>query len=122
MDQYMQCLTATNAKWSNGGVVAFFNSKSPLVGQWIRRPPSGSRSTIAHACPPPLGALRGSGGLLEFFWDADHQTLEEAFDEPVRRVTPIYRNTIRKKEAALCLLAWWSATRKLAEMSKSATS
>jgi hypothetical protein len=25
--------------------------------------------------PSPLGALRGSGGLLEFLWHADHQTL-----------------------------------------------
>ena len=31
MDQYIQCLTATNAKWSNGGVVTFFNAKSLLV-------------------------------------------------------------------------------------------
>jgi hypothetical protein len=29
--------------------------------------------------PSPLGALRGSGGLLQFLWDAVHQTFEEAF-------------------------------------------
>ena len=27
--------------------------------------------------PSPLGALRESGGLPEFLWDADHQTLGE---------------------------------------------
>jgi len=28
-----------------------------------------------------------SGGLLEFLWDADHQTLGEVLDEAERRVT-----------------------------------
>jgi hypothetical protein len=35
---------------------------------------SRSRSTVAYV-GPPLGALRVSGGLLEFLSDADHQAL-----------------------------------------------
>ena len=31
--------------------------------------------------PSPLGALRVSGGLLEFLWDADHQMLGEVLGE-----------------------------------------
>jgi hypothetical protein len=26
-----------------------------------------------HNACPPVGTLRGSGDVLEFFWDADHQ-------------------------------------------------
>jgi len=29
-----------------------------------------------------------SGGLLEFVWDADHQTLKEALDEAVSTALP----------------------------------
>jgi len=29
----MQCLTATNAKWGNGGLVTFFNANSSQAGQ-----------------------------------------------------------------------------------------
>jgi len=62
-----------NAKWGNGRLVAFFNARSR------------SRNTVADVCLS-LGALRVSGGLLDFLCAADHQTLEEAFDEAVRRV------------------------------------
>jgi hypothetical protein len=55
---------------------------------------SRSRSTVAHVDPSPLGALHLSGGLLEFPWDADHQTLEEAFDEAVGRDYVISRESI----------------------------
>ena len=62
-----------NTKWSNGRLVAFFNATSR------------SRNTVGDVCLS-LGALRVSGGLRAFLCDADHQTLEEAFDEAVRRV------------------------------------
>jgi hypothetical protein len=72
----MQCLTATNAKCSNGGRVTFFNAKSSQTGQWIQAPHR-VQEARSHTLALPLGALRGSGGLLEFLWDADHQTLGE---------------------------------------------
>jgi hypothetical protein len=40
---------------------------------------------LSHTLALALGALRASGGLLEFRWNADHQTLEDAFDEEVVR-------------------------------------
>lgn len=58
----------------NGRLMAFFNATSR------------SRNTVADVCLS-LGALRVSGDLLDFPCDADHQTLEEAFDEAVRKVT-----------------------------------
>jgi hypothetical protein len=47
-----------------------------------------SRSTVTHVAFPRGSASNVPGGLLEFLWDADHQTLEEAFDKAVRSVTP----------------------------------
>jgi quinol monooxygenase YgiN len=44
--------------------------------------------TLSHICAFSLGALRVSGGLLEFVWDTDHQTLKEALDEAVSRALP----------------------------------
>jgi hypothetical protein len=71
----MQCLERNrNAKWGNGRLMAFFNATSR------------SRNTVADVCLS-LGALRVSGGLLDSLCDADHQTLEEAFDEAGRKVT-----------------------------------
>ena len=102
--------------------MTFFNANSSQASQWIRATPFPRVQEVpSHTLALPLGALRLSGGLLEFLWDADHQTLEEAFDEAVRRGYVISRN-YRKKEAPLCLLVLWNANRKLAEVSKSATS
>jgi hypothetical protein len=38
--------------------------------------------------PSPLGALRGSGGLLDFFGMQITRRRKRRFDEAVRRVTP----------------------------------
>jgi hypothetical protein len=73
----VQRLTATNAKWSNDGLVTFFNAKSSQAGHWIRAYSVAFKKHSRTCLPSLLGALRGSGGLLEFLWDADHQTLEE---------------------------------------------
>jgi hypothetical protein len=43
---------------------------------------------LSHIFAFSLGALRMSGGLLEFVWDADHQTLKEALDEAVSTALP----------------------------------
>ena len=43
---------------------------------------------LSHIFAFSLGALRVSGGLLEFVWDTDHQTLKEALDEAVSRALP----------------------------------
>jgi hypothetical protein len=81
--------------------VTFFNANSSQACQLIR-PTSYHRAQEApsHAFSPSLAALRVSGGLLEFLRDADHQTLEEAFDEAVRRVTSYLnksQQTIRRR-------------------------
>src|ERR1035437_6818803 len=59
MDRYMQCLTATNAKCSNGGRVTFFNAKSSQTGQWIQAPHR-VQEARSHTLALPLGsASRG---------------------------------------------------------------
>jgi hypothetical protein len=82
-------------------------------------PPSRSRSALAHSCPTPLEGFEGLVVCWNLFGDADHHTVEEAFRRSGRQSFAIYRETIRKKEAALYLLALWNANRKLAEGSKS---
>jgi len=68
--------------------MAFFSANSSQACQLIRAISyHRAQEAPSHAFALPLGALRMSGGLLEFLRDADHQTLEEAFDEAVRRVT-----------------------------------
>ena len=62
----------------------------------------------------PWERFERSGGLLEFRWDADHQTLEGAFDA----VPGISRKTIWKKETRLCLLVWWNANRQAGDKLK----
>jgi hypothetical protein len=47
---------------------------------------------LSHIFAFSLGTLRVSGGLLEFAWDADHQTLKEALDEAVSRTLPYLGN------------------------------
>jgi hypothetical protein len=84
----MQCLTATNAKWSNGGQVTFFNAKSSQAGQWIQAPPSRSRTTVAHACPPPWERFEGLVVCWNFFGMQITRRWKRRFDEAVRRVTP----------------------------------
>ena len=69
-------LTATKAKCSNGGRVTFFNAKSSQTGRGSK-PPIAFKKHGRTRLPSPLGALRVSGGLLEFIWEADHQTLGE---------------------------------------------
>ncbi len=43
-----------------------------------------------------------SGGLLDFLWDADHQTLEEAFDGAVRRERHIFKNYWKGRHFYVC--------------------
>jgi len=74
----------------------FFNAKSPQAGQRIHSPTSRSSSAVAHASSPPSGALRVSGGLLEFLRDADHQTFGEALDEAASTVTSYLDKDYRK--------------------------
>lgn len=115
LERYMQYLDSNKPRRGNGRFVAFFNANSSQAGHLIQA----TRSYRVQESPSPtfalsLGALRVSGGLLEFLWDADHQTLEGASDTAVRMVTPISKNH-RKKEAPLCLLVLWNANRKLAK-------
>jgi hypothetical protein len=42
-----------------------------------------------------------SGGLLEFLWNADHQTLGEMLDEAARRITSYLRQDCRKGAASM---------------------
>jgi hypothetical protein len=56
-----------------------------------------------------------SGGLLEFTWEADHQTLGEALDEAARRVTS-YLGKTTGKSRLLCLLMFWNADSKSAAL------
>jgi hypothetical protein len=75
------------------------------------RPPLAFKKHHRTRLPSPLGALRGSGGLLEFLWNADHQTLTEGrFHEALRRVTPYLEKLL--EEAPLCVLASWNAKSK----------
>ena len=77
------------------------------------RPPLPFKKHHRTRLPSPLGALRGSGGLLEFLWNADHQTLAEGrFHRAVRRVTPYLEELL--EEAPLCVLALWNAKSKAA--------
>jgi len=59
-------------------LVTFCNANSSQAGQWIQAPIA-FKKALSHTLALPLGWLRGSGGLLKFLWDADHQTLQEAF-------------------------------------------
>jgi len=112
-------LTAANSKWSNGGRVTFFNAKSSQAGQWIQAPPAFKKHHPTRL-PPPWERFEGLV-VSWFLWDADHQTLEEAFQRSSTQSYQISKNH-RKKEAPLCLLALLNANRKLAEVSKSAAS
>jgi len=50
-----------------------------------RLPPFALKKHRRTRLPCPRGALRLSGGLLEFIWETDHQTLEgRRFDEAAR--------------------------------------
>jgi hypothetical protein len=68
--------------------VAFFNANSSQACPLIRATSyHRAQEAPSHAFALSPGVLRVSGGLLEFLKNADHQTLEGAFDEAVRRVT-----------------------------------
>jgi hypothetical protein len=79
MDRYMHCLTAANARWGNGGLVTFFSANSSSQASVDSGDVPIAFKKHRHHTLDLLGALRVSGGLLEFLWNADHQTLEEAF-------------------------------------------
>jgi hypothetical protein len=63
--------------------------------------PPRSRNTVAHACSRPGSPSSGSGGLLEFRWDADHQTLEGAFDEVLRSAMHISKDNWKKEPTSM---------------------
>jgi len=89
----MQCQDINKRETGNGRLVAFLNANSTQTCQSIRATPSPRvQEALSHTFALSLGALRESGGLLEFLWDADRQTLEEAFDEALRRVAPYLEN------------------------------
>ena len=81
-------LTATTRSGATVDSWHSFNANSSQADQWIRATaPFALKKHRRTRLPSPLGALRVSGGLLEFLWDADHQTLGEVLDEAARRVT-----------------------------------
>src|ERR1017187_4763271 len=121
MDRYMQCLTATNAKCSNGGRVTFFNAKSSQTGQWIQAPHR-VQEARSHTLALPLGSAS------RVWWSAGISLGCRSPDvgrgvstKQYAELRQISKNH-RKKETPLCLLALWNANRKLAEGSKSAAS
>lgn len=68
--------------------MAFFDANSSQAFHLIRATSyHRAQEAPSHAFALSLGALRVSGGLLEFLRNADHQTFEEVFDEAVRGVT-----------------------------------
>jgi hypothetical protein len=81
------------AKWGNGRLVALSNVNSSQENQLLPAPrPARIQEPPSQTPALPLGASQLSGGLLEFLWDTDHQTLEEALSEAVRKVTPYFQD------------------------------
>jgi len=66
---------ADSNKREVGNFVTFSNANSSHADPWMRATSTTHvREAPSHTFAFALGALRASGGLLEFRWDADHQT------------------------------------------------
>jgi hypothetical protein len=78
-------LGSNNAKCNNGGLATSLtrNSQPASVDPSAR---IAFKKNVAHACHP-LGALRGSGGLLNFFGMQITRRWNRYFDKP-RKVMP----------------------------------
>jgi quinol monooxygenase YgiN len=84
----VQCLTATNT----GGAAADWRHRSARTYRWRI---GGVGATVRHSYsrssrkswPSPRVALPSVWWLVNFVWDADHQTLENVFDETRHSVT-----------------------------------
>jgi len=69
------------AKRGNDRLVPFSTAKSSQGVLAVRATPSRRvQEARSHTLALALGALRGSGGLLEFRWNADHQTKRDGAD------------------------------------------
>jgi hypothetical protein len=75
-------------RWTGG----FFSAKLVAGVSGSKRPSRVQEERRTRL--PPQGALRRSGGLLKFLWDADHQTLESMFRPSSTESYGIYVKTI----------------------------
>jgi hypothetical protein len=98
-------VTATNAKWGNGGPLTFFNAKSSQAGQWIQAAPHRVQETRSHALALPPGSAS------RVWWSAGISLVmqitrrwKRRFHETLRRVTSYFGQLFgrRRKHLYIC--------------------
>ena len=106
MDPYVQDLTATNAKWSNGGLVTFFDAKSPQVGQRIQMALHRIQEAPSHTLALPLWSAsraRWSAAISLVMQVTTRWT--RRFDGAVDRASPYIEKLLeRRRHLYICSL------------------